>query len=290
MHGSDMNNLIQKRQLYRKYQNYFAITLSMIAMLFGLFWLFWILFTTFTKGAEGLSLVFFTESTPAANSQGGGMANAMLGSLLLVFWATAIGTPLGIFAGICLAEYGKDSKLANLIRFINDILLSAPSIIIGLFIYGVIVIRMGNFSGLAGIFALALIQVPIVVRVTENMLLLVENTMREAAYALGTPKWKMIVRITLKASISGILTGILLAIARISGETAPLLFTVLSNQFWSTDLLTPIASMPVAIYNFAMTPDANLQALAWTGVLVMTMFILLLNIIARILFAQKKQD
>jgi phosphate transport system permease protein len=285
-----INRLKHRRQRHRQYQNYLAITFSMIAMLFGLFWLFWILLTTITKGAEGLSWAFFTETTPAPNSQGGGMLNALLGSGLLIVWSTVIGTPLGIFAGIYLAEYGKNTKLATVIRFINDILLSAPSIIIGLFVYGTVVVKMGHFSAFAGVLALALIQIPIVVRTTENMLLLVSNTLREAAYAIGTPKWKLILRITLKASISGILTGILLAIARISGETAPLLFTALSNQFWNTDLLYPIANLPVTIYNFAMTPDANLQTLAWTGVFVITLSILLLNIIARFLFAQKRQD
>lgn len=273
-----------KKQAQRKRKNQIAITLSLIAMAFGLFWLFWILWTTFTKGIGGISLHFFTEMTPPPNSEGGGLLNAMVGSGILILWATVVGTPLGIMAGIYLAEYNEKGRLSSIIRFINDILLSAPSIVIGLFVYTVVVVRMGHYSALAGIVALALIQIPIVIRTTENMLLLVPNTLREAAYALGTPKWKIILRITLKSSLSGIMTGILLAVARISGETAPLLFTTLSNQFWSTDLMEPMASLPVTIYNFAMTPDSNLQSLAWAGVFFMTMAILLLNIVVRLLF------
>ncbi len=290
MMTQNIEMLRQRKQKIRSYKNYIAIGLSMAAMSFGLFWLLWILFTTITKGISGISLDFFTQMTPPANSEGGGLFNSIVGSGLLIFWATLLGTPLGMMAGIYLAEYGKHSRLSSYIRFINDILLSAPSIVIGLFVYTVVVVRMGHFSGFAGIIALALMQIPIVVRTTENMLLLVSDSLREAAYALGTPKWKMIVKITLKASVSGILTGVLLAIARISGETAPLLFTVLSNQFWSTDLSNPIANLPVTIYNFAMTPDANLQKLAWAGVFFITLCILMLNIIARVLFKQKKQD
>ncbi len=279
-----------KKQQRRKYVNQFAIGLSLIAMAFGLFWLIWILWTTGTKGMGGISLQFFTEMTPPPNSQGGGLLNAIVGSGILILWATAIGTPLGIMAGVYLAEYNAAGKLSAVIRFINDILLSAPSIVIGLFVYTVVVVRMGHYSAIAGIIALALIQIPIVIRTTENMLLLVPNTLREAAYALGTPKWKIILRITLKSSISGIMTGILLAVARISGETAPLLFTTLSNQFWSTNLMEPMASLPVTIYNFAMTPDSNLQALAWSGVFFITMAILALNIIVRVFFKSNTRD
>lgn len=287
----NQNDLLkQKKQRVRRLKNLFALTLSMSAMAFGLIWLFWILFTTITKGVGGLSIEFFTQSTPPPNSQGGGLLNSIVGSGLLVVWATILGTPLGIMAGIYLAEYGKYARISGFIRYINDVLLSAPSIVIGLFVYTIVVVQMGHFSGFAGIIALALIQIPIVVRTTENMLLLVPNNLREAAYALGTPKWKMIIKITLKASISGIMTGILLAIARIAGETAPLMFTVLSNQFWSTDLNNPIANLPVTIYNFAMTPDANLQKLAWAGVFFITVCILALNILARGLFRQKRQD
>ncbi|MDG9730562.1 phosphate ABC transporter permease PstA [Ignatzschineria sp. RMDPL8A] len=278
-----------KKQRIRKWINRGAIALSMTAMLFGLFWLFLILFTTVTKGFGGISMEFFTEMTPPANSEGGGLLNAIVGSGILILWATFIGTPMGIFAGIYLVEYNPNGRLTSVIRFINDVLLSSPSIVIGLFVYTVIVVRMGHFSGLAGILALALIQIPIVIRTTENMLLLVPNTLREAAYALGAPKWKIIINITLKASLSGIMTGIMLAIARISGETAPLLFTTLSNQFWTTNVMEPMASLPVTIYNFAMTPDSNLQHLAWAGVFFMTIAILLLNIIARIFFSPKGQ-
>ncbi len=279
-----------KRQERRKMINKMAISLSLAAMAFGLFWLIWILWTTITKGMGGISLQFFTEMTPPPNSEGGGLLNAIVGSGILILWATVIGTPLGILAGIYLAEYNAAGRLAALIRFINDILLSAPSIVIGLFVYMVVVVRMGHYSALAGIIALALIQIPIVIRTTENMLLLVPNTLREAAYALGTPKWKIIVRITLKSSLSGIMTGILLAIARISGETAPLLFTTLSNQFWSTNVMEPMASLPVTIYNFAMTPDSNLQALAWSGVFFITMAILILNIIVRVFFKSNSKN
>ena len=290
-HGRQMTHLSRvKKQQRRKVINQFAIGLSLVAMAFGLFWLIWILWTTATKGMGGISLQFFTEMTPPPNSEGGGLLNAIVGSGILILWATVIGTPLGILAGIYLAEYNSNGKLASVIRFINDILLSAPSIVIGLFVYTVVVVRMGHYSAIAGIIALALIQIPIVIRTTENMLLLVPHTLREAAYALGTPKWKIILRITLKSSLSGIMTGILLAVARISGETAPLLFTTLSNQFWSTDLMEPMASLPVTIYNFAMTPDSNLQALAWAGVFFITMAILALNIIVRIFFKSNNRD
>lgn len=274
-------------QSWRKLKNQLVIGLSLLTVAFGLFWLIWILFSTFEKGFGGLSLDVFTEMTPPPNTEGGGLANAIMGSFLLIIWATLVGTPLGILAGIYLAEYGKKSIFANLIRFINDVLLSAPSIIIGLFVYMLVVTQMGRFSGIAGIIALALIQLPIIVRTTENMLLLVPNTLREAAYALGAPRWQVILKITLKASISGIVTGVLLAIARIAGETAPLLFTSLSNQFWSTDLTNPIANLPVTIFKFAMSPFIEWQQLAWVGVLLITLFVLFLNILARLLFANK---
>lgn len=277
---------LQKR---RRIKNRLAIGISMIAVLFGLVWLAWILYATVTKGIGGLSFAVFTEMTPPPNTEGGGLANAMMGSLLLVGVATLIGTPLGILSGIYLAEYGRKNWLANTIRFINDVLLSAPSIIIGLFVYMIMIVPMGHFSGWAGIVALALIQLPIIVRTTENMLLLVPNNLREAAYALGTPRWRMILTITLKASMSGIVTGVLLAIARIAGETAPLLFTALSNQFWSTDLNAPIANLPVTIFKFAMSPFKEWQELAWAGVLLITVFVLFLNILARVLFSQKKR-
>lgn len=275
-------------QARRRFKNRIAIVISMIAVIFGLVWLAWILYSTFTKGMGGLSWNVFTEMTPPPNTEGGGLANAMMGSFLLIIIATFIGTPLGILSGIYLAEYGRKNLLASVIRFINDVLLSAPSIIIGLFVYMVMIVPMGHFSGWAGIVALALIQLPIIVRTTENMLLLVPNNLREAAYALGTPRWRMILSITLKASVSGIVTGVLLAIARIAGETAPLLFTALSNQFWSTDLNAPIANLPVTIFKFAMSPFQEWQELAWAGVLLITLFVLFLNILARVLFSQKK--
>ena len=277
-----------RRQAWRRQVNRMALFVSMLTMAFGLFWLVWILFSTVTKGIDGMSLNLFTEMTPPPNTEGGGLANAIVGSGLLILRATVIGTPLGILAGIYLAEYGRKSWLASVTRFINDILLSAPSIVVGLFVYTIVVAQMQHFSGWAGVIALALLQIPIVIRTTENMLKLVPDSLREAAYALGTPKWKMILSITLKASVSGIITGILLAIARIAGETAPLLFTSLSNQFWSTDMNEPIANLPVTIFKFAMSPFSEWQELAWAGVLLITLSVLLLNIIARVVFAQKK--
>ncbi|MFC6376584.1 phosphate ABC transporter permease PstA [Tatumella terrea] len=278
----------RKMQSRRSLKNKVAIFFSLLTMVFGLFWLVWILWTTVSRGVGGLSLDLFTQSTPPPNTDGGGLANALAGSGLLILWATVIGTPLGILAGIYLAEYGRKSLLAEVIRFINDILLSAPSIVIGLFVYTLVVARMHHFSGWAGVLALALLQVPIVIRTTENMMKLVPDTMREAAYALGTPKWRMILAITLKASVSGIITGVLLAIARIAGETAPLLFTALSNQFWSTDMMQPLANLPVTIYKFAMSPFSQWQSLAWAGVLIITLCVLLLNIVARVIFSKRK--
>ncbi|SFD43218.1 phosphate ABC transporter permease PstA [Pragia fontium] len=278
----------RRMQAWRRQKNRLALFVSMMAMAFGLFWLIWILFATITRGIDGMSMALFTEMTPPPNTTGGGLANALAGSGLLILWATVIGTPLGILAGIYLAEYGRKSLLASIVRFINDILLSAPSIVVGLFVYTIVVTQMERFSGWAGVIALALLQVPIVIRTTENMLRLVPDTLREAAYALGTPKWKIILSLTLKASVSGIVTGVLLAIARIAGETAPLLFTALSNQFWSLDLSHPIANLPVTIFKFAMSPFAEWQQLAWAGVLLITLCVLLLNILARVIFAKKK--
>ncbi|GJG95802.1 phosphate ABC transporter permease PstA [Cupriavidus pauculus] len=268
----------------RRRTNAFALTASLGAMVFGLFWLAWILWTTISLGVGGLSIDLFTQMTPAPNTAGGGLANAIFGSFVLVGMATLLGTPLGILAGIYLAEYGQKSPLASLIRFINDILLSAPSIVIGLFVYALVVTRMGHFSGWAGVCALALLQIPIVVRTTENMLNLVPNALREAAVALGTPKWKMVMSITVKSSYAGIVTGVLLAVARIAGETAPLLFTALSNQFWSADLNKPMANLPVTIFRFAMSPFTEWQQLAWAGVFLITVGVLALNIVARMLF------
>ncbi|AKC72642.1 phosphate ABC transporter permease PstA [Pandoraea oxalativorans] len=274
-------------QAYRRRKNMFAIAMSLAAMAFGLIWLLWILYTTLSLGIGGLSLSLFTEMTPPPNTAGGGLANAIVGSLVMVGVATLVGTPLGILAGVYLAEYGQKSWLASITRFINDILLSAPSIVIGLFVYALVVAQMGHFSAWAGIISLALLQIPIVIRTTENMLKLVPNNLREAAFALGTPKWRIIVKITLKASIAGIVTGVLLAVARIAGETAPLLFTALSNQFWSLNLNQPMANLPVTIFKFAMSPFAEWQSLAWAGVFIITLGVLFLNILARTLFAKK---
>ncbi|GAB5099478.1 phosphate ABC transporter permease PstA [Caballeronia sp. HLA56] len=277
----------KKLQSRRRGTNAIALTLSLAAMAFGLLWLVWILFTTLKLGVAGLSLELFTQSTPPPNTDGGGLANAIVGSLMLVFIATFIGTPLGILAGVYLAEYGQKRWLASFTRFINDILLSAPSIVVGLFVYALVVAKMGRFSGWAGVIALALLQIPIVIRTTENMLKLVPNALREAAFALGTPKWKMVMSITLKASIGGIVTGVLLAVARIAGETAPLLFTSLSNQFFSWDMNQPVANLPVTIYKFAMSPFPQWQTLAWAGVFLITLGVLGLNILARTIISKK---
>lgn len=277
----------QKLQSRRRGTNAVALTLSLAAMAFGLVWLVWILYTTLKLGIGGLSLDLFTQSTPPPNTDGGGLANAIVGSLMLVVIGTFVGTPLGILAGVYLAEYGQKRWLASVTRFINDILLSAPSIVIGLFMYAIVVAKMGRFSGWAGVIVLALLQIPIVIRTTENMLKLVPNALREAAFALGTPKWKIVMSITLKASVGGIVTGVLLAVARIAGETAPLLFTALSNQFFSWDLNQPVANLPVTIYKFAMSPFPQWQSLAWAGVFLITLGVLGLNILARAIFSKK---
>ena len=271
----------------RKRVNVIALVLSLAAMAFGLFWLMWILFETVRLGVGGLALATFTEMTPPPQAETGGLANAIFGSFVMVGLATALGTPIGVLAGVYLAEYGQKTWLGSTVRFINDILLSAPSIVIGLFIYAVVVAKMKSFSGFAGILALALIVIPVVIRTTENMLSLIPNALREAAYALGTPKWKVIMSVTLKSARAGVLTGIRLALARISGETAPLLFTALSNQFWTSDLSAPMASLPVTIFKFAMSPYENWQKLAWAGVFIITIGVLLLNILARVLFKNK---
>ncbi|SAL17305.1 phosphate transporter permease subunit PtsA [Caballeronia choica] len=276
--------MLQRR---RRGKNALALAMSLAAMAFGLLWLVWILFTTLKLGIGGLSIELFTQSTPPPNTDGGGLANAIVGSLMLVILATFIGTPLGILAGVYLAEYGQKRWLASVTRFINDILLSAPSIVIGLFVYALVVAKVGRFSGWAGVIALALLQIPIVIRTTENMLKLVPNALREAAFALGTPKWKMVLSITLKASVGGIVTGVLLAVARIAGETAPLLFTALSNQFFSWDMSQPVANLPVTIYKFAMSPFPQWQSLAWAGVFLITLGVLGLNILARAILSKK---
>ena len=270
----------------RKFVNRVALTLSLLAMVFGLFWLFWILFETLRLGLSGLTMDTLTEMTPPPNDAGG-LANAIYGSFLMVALATFVGTPIGIMAGIYLAEFDSKGWLASVTRFVNDILLSAPSIVIGLFAYAVVVSRFNSFSGYAGIVALALIVIPVVIRTTENMLQLVPPGLREAAYALGAPKWKVVLSITLRAARSGVVTGVLLGVARIAGETAPLLFTALSNQFWTSSLSEPMASLPVTIFKFAMSPYENWQKLAWAGVLLITMAVLGLNILARVLTRNK---
>lgn len=271
----------------RKRINAVALTLSLAAMAFGVFWLIWILVETVRLGIGGLAWSTFTEMTPPPQAETGGLANAIFGSALMVSLATLIGTPIGVMAGVYLAEYGQRGWLGSLTRFINDILLSAPSIVIGLFIYAVWVARFKSFSGFAGVLALALIVIPVVIRTTENMLSLIPNSLREAAYALGTPKWKVILSVTLKAARAGVITGVLLALARIAGETAPLLFTALSNQFWTANLGEPMASLPVTIFKFAMSPYENWQKLAWAGVFLITLGVLALNILARVLFRNK---
>ena len=271
----------------RKAMNAVALTLSLGAMAFGLFWLAWILFETIRLGIGGMALTVFTEMTPPPMADSGGLLNAIVGSLLMVSLATALGTPIGILCGIYLAEYGKGNWLGNVTGFINDILLSAPSIVIGLFIYAVVVAQVKSFSGFAGILALALIVIPVVVRTTENMLSLIPNALREAAYALGTPKWKVISSVTLRAARAGVITGVLLALARIAGETAPLLFTALNNQFFTSNLGEPMASLPVTIFKYAMSPYENWRELAWVGVFLITLGVLGLNILARVLFRKK---
>ena len=281
----DAGRLAKHRR--RKAVNVVALTLSMAAMAFGVFWLFWILFETVSLGIGGLTLATFTEMTPPPMAETGGLANAIFGSLVMVGLATGVGAPIGVLAGIYLGEYGQKTWLGNTVRFINDILLSAPSIVIGLFIYSVVVAQFKKFSAVAGILALALIVIPVVIRTTENMLALVPNALREAAYALGTPKWRVILTITLKSARAGVITGVLLALARIAGETAPLLFTALSNQFWTSSLTEPMASLPVTIFKFAMSPYENWQKLAWAGVFIITVGVLALNILARVLFRHK---
>ncbi|MDB5966862.1 MAG: phosphate transporter permease PtsA [Polaromonas sp.] len=266
----------------RKMVNRVALVLSLAAMAFGLFWLAWILVETIRLGIGGLSIATLTQMTPPPNEVGG-IANAIYGSFLMVLLATFVGTPIGIMAGIYLAEYNTKGVLASMTRFVNDILLSAPSIVIGLFVYTVVVSQFKTYSGWAGVLALALIVIPVVIRTTENMLQLVPPGLREAAYALGAPKWKVITSITLRAARAGVTTGILLAVARIAGETAPLLFTALNNQFWTSDLGQPMASLPVTIFKFALSPYENWQQLAWAGVFLITIAVLGLNILARVL-------
>ncbi len=279
-----MNTNLYRR---RKFVNKLGLFASMLAMVLGLFVLLWILFILFMNGFAGLSLAIFTESTPAPGTPGGGLANAIVGSLMMVGVSVLISTPIGIFAGVYLAEFGDDNKLASVTRFVTDIMLSAPSIVLGLFVYAVLVAQVKHFSGWAGSLALALIAIPVVLKTTENMLRLVPGSLREAAFALGAPHWKVTNYVTLRAARAGVMTGLLLALARISGETAPLLFTALNNQFFSTNMNAPMANLPVVIFQFAMSPYDNWVSLAWAGALLITLSVLALNIIARVLFRER---
>ncbi len=290
-HTASGDNGLKKpsaRYAGRLRRNRLGLSLSRFAMAVGLAALFWILGVLLYKGLDAISWSMFVESTPAPGSAGG-LANAMWGSLLLVGVSALVSTPVGILAGIYLSEYGASSRFGSVTRFVTDIMLSAPSIVIGLFVYALVVAPMGYFSGWAGSIALALIALPVVVRTTENMLRLVPAPLREAATALGAPKWRVSVSVVLRASSSGVVTGILLAIARVSGETAPLLFTALSNQFMSSDMSQPIASLPVVIYQFAMSPYEDWVSLAWGGALMVTFTVLLINIVARVLFRDKSK-
>ena len=277
-------NPVYRKRLWR---HRFGIALSVCAMAAGLLVLAWILLTLAIKGASALGPAIFTEMTPAPGSEGGGLLNPIVGSLLLVGAATAISTPVGILAGIYLAEYGEESWLAQVTRFVTDIMLSAPSIVVGLFVYAVYVANVKHFSGWAGTFAISLIAIPVVVRTTDNMLRLVPNSLREAAFSLGAPRWRVAMMVRLRAVKAGVVTGVLLAVARISGETAPLLFTALNNQFFSADMNKPLANLPVVIFQFAMSPYDDWRALAWGGALLITFSVLGLNILSRTLFSQK---
>ncbi|MDY7579596.1 phosphate ABC transporter permease PstA [Herbaspirillum sp. RTI4] len=275
--------------VYRKRlrQHRIGMVFSFLAMGFGLCVLMWILFTLIIKGFGALDLEMLTHMTPSPGDDGGGLLNPIVGSLLMVGIATLISTPIGILAGIYLAEYGEQSTLAKVTRFVTDIMLSAPSIVIGLFVYAIYVARVGHFSGWAGTFAISLIAIPVVVRTTDNMLRLVPASLREAAFSLGAPRWKVAMNVRLRAVRAGVVTGVLLAVARISGETAPLLFTALNNQFFSANMNRPLANLPVVINQFAMSPYDNWVSLAWGGALLITFSVLLLNILSRTLFSQK---
>jgi len=277
------NTLYMKRRIASQ----IGLALSMSAMAVGLAVLIWILYILFSNGLAALDLNLFTHDTPAPGTEGGGLRNAILGSLMIVALTVLVSTPIGVLAGIYLTEFGDESKTAELTRFVTDIMLSAPSIVLGLFVYAIAVSTVGNFSGYAGSLALSLIAIPVVMRTTENMLRLVPGSLREAAFALGAPRWKVSTMVTLRAAKSGVMTGILLAVARISGETAPLLFTALNNQFFSTNMGAPMANLPVVIFQFAMSPYDNWVRLAWAGALLITMTVLVLNILARVVFRDK---
>ena len=277
-----MQMIILRRQVL----NWVVMIIATLSTGFGLFWLAWILWTTVSKGAGALNLHLFTEMTPPPGSDGG-LLNAFAGSFAMIVLAVAVGTPVGVLAGTYLAEFARRTRIGGLIRFVNDILLSAPSIVIGLFVYELVVRRMGHFSGYAGGLALAVILLPVIVRTSDEALQLVPDPMREAALALGLPRWKITMNVVYRAASTGILTGVLLGVARISGETAPLLFTALNNQYWSSDMSTPLANVPVVIFQYAMSPYDSWHALAWAGALIITLFVLALGIIARAVFKQR---
>jgi phosphate transport system permease protein len=279
-------NLYKRRRL----TNQVGLTLSMFAMALGLFVLLWILFVLFKNGLQSIDWAMFTQSPPAPGSEGGGLAHAIVGSLMIVVTTALVSTPIGILAGVYLAEYGDQSKTASVTRFVTDIMLSAPSIVLGLFVYAIWVAQAKHFSGWAGSMALSLIAIPVIVRTTENMLRLVPGSLRAAAFALGAPRWKVATLITLRAAQTGVITGLLLALARISGETAPLLFTALNNQFFSLDMNAPMANLSVVIFQFAMSPYDNWVRLAWGGALLITLTVLFLNILARVFFRDKVQS
>lgn len=295
MSANITNDLAEKKSgknpVYRRrlLMHRIGISLSVLAMSFGLFVLMWILATLLIKGGSAINIAIVTQSTPAPGSDGGGLLNAIVGSLMMVGLATVVGTPIGILAGIYLAEYGESNWFGKITRFVTDIMLSAPSIVIGLFVYALYVAKVKHFSGWAGSFALSMIAVPVVVRTTDNMLRLVPNSLLEAAYALGAPRWKVGILVRLRAVKAGVITGALLALARIAGETAPLLFTALNNQFFSADMNAAMANLPYVIYQFAMSPYDNWRALAWGGALIVTFGVLGLNILSRTLFSQKNQ-
>ena len=272
----------------RAAKNLLAQTLAVFAALFGIFWLIWIIWTTLRMGVSSLNLALFTQMTPPPGSEGGGMLNAFFGSALMSLLGILLGAPIGVLAGTYLAEYSSKSWLGETVRFVNDILLSAPSIVLGLFVYTLVVAQMGHFSALAGGIALAFIVLPVVVRTTDEMLRLVPSQMREAALSLGVPQWKVTMQVLYRSALPGIVTGILLALARISGETAPLLFSALNNQYWTTDIMSPMANVPVVIFQYAMSPYENWHSLAWAGALILTLFVLLISLIARAIVSRNR--
>jgi phosphate transport system permease protein len=282
-----MSEMSEKLYRRRRFKNQVALIMASAATVFGLFWLVWILWTTLVNGIGALKPELFYEMTPPPGEDGG-LANAFFGSILMSVLAIAMGTPVGILAGTFLAEYARRSLLGEIIRFVNDILLSAPSIVLGLFVYTLVVKQMGHFSGLAGAITLALIVLPVVVRTTDEMLKLVPSQMREAALSLGIPQWKVTVQVLYRSALPGIVTGVLLALARISGETAPLLFTALNNQFWSHDITGPLASVPVVVFQYAMSPYDSWHSLAWAGAFMVTVFVLCTSLIARAIIARRK--